>query len=229
MCTAVSSGIRCGCHPPLEDIMRSRCCLNFNKSLLFSLYQQSIILWRNYCCIFFILLLLTICLVSKVFVFTSNARQFKTHLLSSHRVQNNRNVFFSHVSFLSQTTAAFTIEFECHAFSARVVWLSPDRELCWIPFLSSCFNQCEPAPLSYFMRGDFCASPLCRWFWLPLPRLVFKTWILVLTRELTLLPWLSPGCLPDCLTGLDVLGHMLMRIPSSQREDPGCIYRCFQN
>ena len=69
------------------------------------------------------------------------------------------------------------------------------------------------------MRGDFSASPLCRWFWLPLPSLVFKRWILVLTRELTPLPSLSPGCLPDCFTGQDILGHMLMRITLSERED----------
>lgn len=128
-------------------------------------------------------------------------------------------------SFLRQ----LQLEFECHAFSARVFWLSTDRELCWIPFLSSCFNQCELAPLSYFMRGDFSASPLCRWFWLLLPSLVFKRWILVLTRELTLLPSLSPGCLPDCLATLCILGHMLMRITLSEKEDAGCIYKCLQN
>lgn len=139
-------------------------------------------------------------------------------LLNSHRVQNNRDVFFfSCMSFLSQAAAAFTIEFECHAFSARVVWLSTDRELCWIPFLSSCFNQCELALLSHFTRGDFSASPLCRWFWLPLPSLIFKRWILVLTGKLTLLPSLSPGCLPYCFTGLGILGHMLMRIMLKQR------------
>lgn len=165
----------------------------------------------------------------RVCVFISNGRHYKTHLLSSHGVQNNRDEFFSHVFFFSQTVAAFTIEFECHAFSARVVWLSTDRELCWIPFLSSCFNQCELAPLSYFMRGDFSASPLCRWFWLPLLSLVFKRWILVLTRELTLLPSLSPGCLPAFFTRMDILGHMLMRITLSEREDARCIYRCFQN
>lgn len=165
----------------------------------------------------------------RICMFISNGRHYETRLLSSHRVQNNRNVFFSRVFFFSQTAAAFTIEFECHAFSARVVWLSTDRELCWIPFLSSCFNQCELAPLSYFMRGDFSASPLCRSFWLPLPSLVFKRWILVLTREFTLLPSLSPGCLHDCFTRMDILGHMLMRITLSEREDAGCIYRCFQN
>lgn len=51
------------------------------------------------------------------------------------------------------------------------------------------------------------------------PSLVFKRWILVLTRELTPLPPLSPGCLPDCFAGLDILGHMLMRITLSERED----------
>lgn len=137
--------------------------------------------------------------------------------------------FSSRLFFFSQTAAAFTIEFECHTFNASVVWLSTDRELCWIPFLSSCFNQCELAPLSHFMRGVFSASPLCRWFWLPLPSLVFKRWILVLTRELTLLPSLSPGCLPDCFTRLDILGHMQMQITLSERKDAGCIYRCFQN
>lgn len=90
-------------------------------------------------------------------------------------------------------------------------------------------NQCELAPLSYFMRGDFSASPLCRWFWLPLPSQVFKRWILVTTRELTLLPSLSPACLPDCLARLDILGHMLMRITLGEREDAECIYRCLQN
>lgn len=218
----------------LEDIMISCCYLHFNISLLFSLSNQSIIIWCNYCCIFPLISVHSKCTVNylsgfRVCVFLSNRRHYKTHILSSHRVQNNRNVFFSHVFFFSQTAAAFTIEFECHAFSARVVWLSTDRELCWIPFLSSCFNQCELAPLSYFMRGDFSASPLCRWFWLPLPSLVFKRWILVLTRELTLLPSLSPDCLPDCSTRLGILGHMLMRITLSEREEAGCIYRCFPN
>lgn len=60
------------------------------------------------------------------------------------------------------------------------------------------------------------------------PSLVFKRWILVLTGELTLLPSLSPGCLPDCFTRLGILGHMLMRITLSEREDAGCIYRCFR-
>lgn len=60
------------------------------------------------------------------------------------------------------------------------------------------------------------------------PSLVFKRWILVLTGELTPLPSLSPGCLPDCFTRLGILGHMLMRITLSEREDAGCIYRCFQ-
>ena len=168
---------------------------------------------------FFISEYLTVNNLSRFYVFTSNGRHSETHLLSSHRVQNNRTVFFSHVFFFALTAAAFTIEFECHAFSAGVVWLSTDRELCWIPFLSSCFNQCELAPLSYFMRGDFCASPLCRWFWLPLPSLVFETWILVLTRELTLLPSFSPGCLPDCCSRVDILGHMLIQITFSERED----------
>lgn len=157
-----------------------------------------------------------------VSVFISNGRHYKIHLLSFPPSSKQEEC-------ISQTAAAFTIEFECHAFSARLVWLSTDRELCWIPFLSSCFNQCELAPLSYFMRGDFSASPLCWWFWLPLPSLVFKRWILVLTRELTLLPSLSPGCRPACFTWLDIPGHMLMRITLSEREDAGCIYRCFQN
>lgn len=61
------------------------------------------------------------------------------------------------------------------------------------------------------------------------PSLVFKRWILVLTRELTLLPSLSPGCLPDGFVGLGILGRMLMRITLSEREDAGCIYRCFRN
>lgn len=141
MPAAVSLGISCGCHAPLEDIIRSSCGLNFNKSLLFTAYHQSIILWRKCCsppppsppsALHPLIPLLTICLVC---VFASNGRRYKTHLLSSHRVQNNRNVFF----FLQclfpfpPTAAAFTIEFECHAFSAGVVWLSTDRELCWIP------------------------------------------------------------------------------------------------
>lgn len=97
--------------------------------------------------------------VFRVCVFISNRRHYKTHLLNSHRVQNKRGLFFFPRLFpFSQTAAAFTIEFKCHAFSARVVWLSTNRELCWIPFLSSCFNQCELAPQSYFMRGDFSAS-----------------------------------------------------------------------
>lgn len=67
-----------------------------------------------------------------------------------------------------------------------------------IPFIM--FNQCELASLSHFTRGDFCASPLCRWFCLLLPDLIFKSWILLLTRGLTLLPQLSAGCLPHCFT-----------------------------
>lgn len=37
-------------------------------------------------------------------------------------------------------------EFECCAFRARVVWLSTDREPCWIPFLSSCLTSVSWLP-----------------------------------------------------------------------------------
>lgn len=40
-----------------------------------------------------------------------------------------------------------------------------------------------------------------------------------MTRELTLLPSFSPGCLTDGLSRLDILGHMLIRAALSGRED----------
>lgn len=160
-------------------------------SLLFLLHYQSIIIWLN-CFMFFhfdtyqVLIALILALLCLFLM-----EDIIKHLSSSCRVQNNSHVFFpSHL-----------FEFECRAFSARVVWLSrQEAVLDSIPFIM--FNQCEPAPLSYFTRGDFSASPLCRWFWLFLPDLIFKSWILTLTRGLTLLPQLSAGGLPDCFTWL---------------------------
>lgn len=235
ICTAVSLGIRCVCHALVWYLGRDHAA----ACTLINLVSIALPINHNVMKLLFHSLCLAIsqlckCRVNLFFfcftvcVFSSNEMHYTTRLLGSHRVQNNKNVLFFCIFFFP-LTAAFTIEFECHAFSARVVWLSTDRELCWIPFLSSCFNQCELAPLSYFMRGDFSASPLCRWFWLPLLSLVFKRWILVLTRELTLLPSLSPDCLPYCFTRLDILSHVRMQITLSESRDAGFIYRCFQN
>lgn len=68
------------------------------------------------------------------------------HLLGSQLSSKHKEctlpLFFS----FFRLTAAYTIEVKCRAFRARFVWLSTERELCWIPFLSSCFNQCELVP-----------------------------------------------------------------------------------
>lgn len=105
-----------------------------NMSLLFSLHYQSIIILLN--CFFYYyfdikqvliaLILALLCLFLMV--------GFMKCLLCSCRVQNNSHVF---IFFFS----SHLFEFECCAFRARVVWLSTDRELCWIPFLSSCLTS----------------------------------------------------------------------------------------
>lgn len=82
-------------------------------------------------------------------------------------------------------------------------------------------------PLSYFMRGGFRCLSFMQILGRPLLGLVFKRWILVLTREITLPPSLSPGCRPDCSTALDILGLALMQITLGEKEDAGCVHRCF--
>lgn len=152
------------------------------------------------------------------YVCISNGRHYKTHILSPHRVQNNRNVFFSPFSLLRQQRLS--------QLNLNATLLAPG--LFDYPQTGSCagFHSFHHAltsvsrlPCRTLWEVIFSASPLCRWFWLPLPSLVVKRWILVLTRELTLLPSLSPGCLPDGLSRLDILGHMLIWVAPSGRED----------
>lgn len=142
----------------------------------------------------------------RVFLLFFIGRHCETHLLSLHRIPKNFLLFLLLSFFLSFFIQVSRLNLNARAFSARVVWLSTDRALCWNPFLSSCFNQSELTPLSYFMRGDFfwVPLPLCRWFWQPLHGRVFKRGILVLTGELTLLPSLLPGCLAD---GIHLAGY----------------------
>lgn len=94
----------------------------------------------------------------RVFLLFFIGRHCETHLLSLHRIPKNFLLFLLLSFFLSFFIQVSRLNLNARAFSARVVWLSTDRALCWNPFLSSCFNQSELTPLSYFMRGDFFLS-----------------------------------------------------------------------
>lgn len=67
-----------------------------------------------------------------IIMLVSNGRRYEMSfmLLQSSKQQPCIFFFSSHL-----------FEFECCAFRARAVWLSTDRELCWIPFLSSCLTS----------------------------------------------------------------------------------------